>query len=462
MENKDRYVTPLDILGIQRALQERCLLLEGGFSMARDRTLPDTVASLESFEDLVRRDKEREKDGLPRRIRWSKTLVAPGKVITIPYVEEEKLVHGRFEPENIKKVSAYGMPPHARMSGGGVQLNEPDIDEDTGSGKGEVGDVIGEVPIGRGSGVGDDGDDGDGDDDGPPGSGAGDQSDGHLEEEAYDLGKRLTERLQLPNLREKIKKFPTDEYAYDLTDRHHGSGQVLDRKETLRQIVKANLALGRINKDHLDPSRMVVGPEQRVYRVLSRERVWKSQAAVFFARDYSGSMYGDPTSALRSQHLMIYAWLLVQYEKRVVPRFFVHDTEAREVTAQQYFALGSWGGGTYIPSVYKEITKTIEGEGLGAEYNIYLFQGTDGDDGDMEGEEAIPEIHKIFGYVNRMGVTIFKYPYYGDQKTVFEAYVEKGGILERRDIFRMHIMPQYYNVTDEMNVEALKALIAQD
>src|SRR3989338_3491999 len=103
MENKDRYVTPLDILGIQRALQERCLLLEGGFSMARDRTLPDTVASLESFEDLVRRDKEREKDGLPRRIRWSKTLVAPGKVITIPYVEEEKLVHGRFE----KNVSAY-------------------------------------------------------------------------------------------------------------------------------------------------------------------------------------------------------------------------------------------------------------------------------------------------------------------------------------------------------------------
>ncbi len=450
MESNDRYVTKLDTLGMQRAVQARCRQLRDRFGIVPNRIRLGKAASLESFEDLVKRDKEREEDGFPRRIRWKRILAGAGKVITVPYVEEGQLVHGRFEPKNLEQMSAFGMRP-----------NEPDLGETPGAGDGEVGDVIGETPIGRGPGDGDD-DDGDGDDDGPPGPGAGDEPGDHLEEEAYELGKRLTERLQLPNLREKVKKFPTDEYTYDLTDRHRGSGQVLDKKETLKQILKTNLALGRIDKDDLDPSKMVVGPEQRVYRVLSRERVWKSQAVAFFVRDYSGSMWGDPTQALVSQHLMIYAWLLVQYEKRVIPRFFVHDTEAREVTAQQYFTLNAWGG-TYIPSVYKEINKTVEGEGLEAEYNLYLFQGTDGDDGD-DGEVAIPELRKILGYVNRMGVTLFKHPYYQSQghKTVFEEYIEKSGILEWRDVFRMYLMPRYWDVTDEMNIEALKALIAQD
>jgi hypothetical protein len=104
----------------------------------------------------------------------------------------------------------------------------------------------------------------------------------------------------------------------------------------------------------------------------------------------------------------------------------------------------------------------VEGEGLESDYNIYVFQGTDGDDGDGEGEYSLPELQKILRYANRMGVTLFKHPYYQGRKTIFEEYIEKGGILERRDVFRMHIMPRYYNVTEEMNIEALKALIAQD
>ena len=181
-------------------------------------------------------------------------------------------------------------------------------------------------------------------------------------------------------------------------------------------------------------------------------------------RDCSGSMWGEPTKALLSQHLMIYAWLLVQYKKRVIPRFFVHDHDAQEVTARQYFTFNSRGG-TYIPSAYKKINRVIEGEDLASQYNIYLFQGTDGDDGD-DGTEAIPEIKKILAYVSRMGVTLFKYSYYTNEniKTIFEEYVERGEILTRRDVFRMHIMPNDYwrRISDEMNIEALRILIAQD
>ena len=169
-------------------------------------------------------------------------------------------------------------------------------------------------------------------------------------------------------------------------------------------------------------------------------------------------MGGKPTEAIISQHLMIYAWLLHQYEKLVIPRFFVHDTEAREVSVQEYFTLMA-GGGTLIPSVYKEITKAVESESLARDYNIYVFQGTDGDDFD-DGKQAIPEIEKILGYVNRMGVSVLKGPY-GDGKTRFEGYIEKGGFLERKSVFRMHVMP-VHEVTEEKNIEAIKALIAQD
>lgn len=441
------YMTELDKLGMRLALKRK---VRKQFAIWGEQTIAGKTTSLESFQDLLKRDKERKEDGFPSKIKFRRVLTASNKVINIPYVDEEQLVHGQFEPKNIVSLEVQAA----------YSLNIPDIDETPGHGDDEVGDVIGEVPM---PGKGGDGD-GDGDDgDQPGGPGAGDEGADHaIEEEAYELGKRLMEQLKLPNLKDKARKVPTDEYTYDLTDRHRGSGQVLDKKETLKRIVKTNLIIGKIDKDAIDTKKMVISPGDMVYRVLSRERVWKAQAVVCFVRDYSGSMWRDPTRALVSQHLMIYAWLLVQYERRVIPRFFVHDTNAREVSAKEYFGFGS-GGGTFIASGYKKINEVVEGEGLESDYNIYVFQGTDGDDGDGEGEFALPELEKILKYASRMGVTLFKHPYYSSQniKTIFEQYIEKGGILERRDVFRMHIM-SYYNVTEEMNIEALKALIAQD
>ena len=338
---------------------------------------------------------------------------------------------------------------------------EPDIDEGTGHGDGDVGDVVGHVPIGGT-------DDGDGDGDGTgdqPGPGAGGEATGEdrFEEEAYEAGNKLTERLKLPNIKEKIKKIPSDEYTYELTDRHKRSGQVLDRRQTLRNIQRTNLVLGTITEDDLDPTKMVVDPNDRVYRVLSREIIWISQAVVFFIRDYSGSMYGRPTQALVAQHLMIYGWLLSQYgRKRVTPRFIVHNHAAQEVSAREYFTATAWGG-TFIPSAYKKVNEIVRGENLQRDYDIYVFQGSDGDDGD-NGMYAVPEMKTMLSYVNRMGVTLFKHPYWGavSEDTIFERYVKEAKIHERRDVFRMHIMPNYWYITNQQNEEAIKALIAQD
>ena len=390
-------------------------------------------APMESFEELLKRDEQREKDGFPKKIKIGKILAGPGKIIAVPYVEEEKLIHGEFEPKTDEE--------------GNIEGEEER--EMAGHGQGEVGDVIDERSAeSEGEGEGDD----------PQ---AGDGSGEHaIDADVYKIGKELSEKFQLPNLKDKGKKIPTDEYIYDLTDRHRGSGQLLDKKETLRSIVKTNIALGRISKDNVDISKFIVSPADKVYRVLSREKIWKSQAVVFFLRDYSGSMYGEPTKAILAQHLMIYSWLLVQYEKLVIPRFVVHDTQAEEVSVEDYFKKSD-GGGTYIPSGYEKITEIVEGEALDRDYNIYVFQGTDGDDGD-DGRRAIPEIDKILSYVNRMGVCVLKHPYYGDNKeTRFEQYVQEGNIMDEKELFRMHTTPSM-GVTEEKNIEVIKALIAQD
>src|SRR3989338_950676 len=379
----------------------------------------------ESFDELLKRDALREKDGFEKRIKIRRILAGPGKIIAIPYVVEEKLIHGDFEPTG----------EHGQ--------------DEAGRGEGEFGSVVAEIPIW--------GDEGEGDIDSESDSNAGDGEGSHgIETEAYQLGKELSEKLKLPNLKDKVKKVPTDEYIYDLTDRHKGSGQLLDKKETLKSIIKSNKILDRLDENNPDMTNLVVGPQDKVYRVLSRERIWKSQAVVFFLRDYSGSMIGYPTRAIISQHLMLYSWLLFQYEKLVIPRFIVHDTVAKEVSVDNYFKVAS-GGGTLIPSAYKLINQIVEEENLPRDYNIYVFQGTDGDDSD-EGELAVPEIEIILSYVNLMGVSLLGTPYNEGRETEFEKYIKIGRFIERNNIFRMHKM-SYRNPSDKENEEAIKALV---
>lgn len=382
----------------------------------------------ESFEELLKRDEQREKDGFSKKIKIRRILVDKGKIIVVPYVEEEKFIHGDFEP-----TGEHG-------------------EDEAGQGKGEVGEVIAEIPL-----TGDEGD-GESGDDGDPSAGEGEGQHG-IETEAYQLGKELSQKLQLPNLKDKSKKVPTDEYVYDLTDRHRRTGQFLDIKETLKSIVKGNLALGRFDVNHIDPAKLVVAPQFKVFRILSKEKVWKSPAVVFFLRDYSGSMQGAPTEAVVSQHLMIFSWLLFEHEKLIIPRFIVHDIVAKEVSVDRYFRENA-GGGTFIPSGYRKINEIVESEGLARDYNIYVFQGTDGDDFD-DGKEAIPEIEKILTYVNRMGVSVLKSPYAGDRESRFGQYIKAGGFEERKILFRMHVMSSQ-DVTDEENEEAVKVLVAQD
>jgi hypothetical protein len=377
-----------------------------------------------SIDDLLEWDKQREKDGFPRKIRVGR-MVKPGKgdkdkVVVVPTTVEEKFIHDlSFDPTQ------------EEQSGG--------------TGEGEEGEIIGEEPVRGDAGAGD--------------AGEGEMGPHEMESSAYDLGRLLTEQFELPNLKEKGKKRALARYTYDLTDKNRGFGQVLDKKASLRKILETNTGLGNISDwNDIDPTRLLVSPTDMIYRILSREIDYESQALVFFIRDYSGSMNGLPTEVVVSQHVLIYSWLLYQYARQVESRFILHDTEATEVPDFYTYYNSKVAGGTKVVSAYRLVNTIVDHENLAQDYNIYVFQGTDGEDWDTEGKETVPELKKMLTYANRMGITITHENAGAGKKTVVEKYVLDSKLLdEKPDLLRLDVVQ--VNADETRLIEGIKKLI---
>ena len=380
-----------------------------------------------TLEELLDRDRQREEDGFPRKIRIGR-LVKPGKglkgkIIIVPGTVEEKFYHD----------STVQAPDEGRPSGG--------------TGDEEVGEVIGEQPVREeegGAGAG-------------PGGGG---EEGHeMEASAYDLGKILSETFKLPNLKDKGKKNRSlTRVSYDLTDRNRGVGQILDKKATMRRILETNIALGNVpDIDDIDPTKFLIAPRDKVYRVFSPEKEYEPQAMLFFLRDYSGSMAGRTTELIVSQHVLIYSWLLYQYAGQAEVRFILHDTEAKEVPDFYTYHNSGVAGGTQVHSAYHLVNQIVEKESLINDYNIYVFHGTDGDDWDTTGEKAIPELKQMLEYTGRVGITIAESR--KDGLTDVGRYLDASGLLkDKPDLIRLDVFKD--DADESRLIEGIRKLMS--
>lgn len=391
------------------------------------------MTSIHSLEYLLARDIQREKDGFPRKIQVGKMIKqgrdGDDKVVVVPTTVEEKLMHDRIS------VNEEGQD---RGDGG----------SEGGAGEGQEGDVIGEQPVREEPG------------DGQGGAGQGEGGSHEIEANAYDLGRILTEQFQLPNLMEKGKKRSLTRYSYDLTDKNRGFGQVLDKKATLRRIIQTNIGLQRVGcRQPVDPLKLLISPRDRVYRILSKEKDYESQAVVFFVRDYSGSMSGKPTELVVNQHVLIYSWLIYQYQKQVQTRFILHDTEAKEVFDFNTYYNSRVAGGTQVSTAYKLVNSIVAEENLARDNNIYVFHGTDGDDWDAKGEEAIPQLEIMLEYASRVGITIAENGYGIPGRSEVQAYLKRSGLLEdQHKHLRLDVLA--IDSTETRLIEGIKTLIS--
>jgi len=386
-------------------------------------------SALKTLDELIEKDKQREKDGFPRKIKIGKvTKPLPGskaKVVVVPTTSEPKFYHDNSITEDNEEATG-------------------------GSGKGEEGQVIGKQKVDQHQGEGE-----------GEGAGQGDEGDHDIATDAEELGKILTEEFELPNLKNKGNKRSLTKYTYTLTDRNREFGQLIDKKETLRSIVKTNIMLGNIDgKNDFDPTKLIVNPKDKIYRIMSKEKDYEAQAIVFFIRDYSGSMQGAPTEIVVSQHLMIYSWLMYQYQSNVITRFIVHDTKAKEVPDFHTYYRYQVAGGTQVYPAFEMLNKIINDEQLVKDFNIYVFYGTDGDDWETRGEKTIAELQKIIPLINRCGITIARNSWSRGQKTTVEKYIEDSGLLKKYKNFIKMDTLDAEKASDDAIIGSIKRLIS--
>jgi uncharacterized sporulation protein YeaH/YhbH (DUF444 family) len=388
-----------------------------------------------TLDELLEKDKKREEDGFKRKIRIGQ-IVKPGsggkdKIIVVPTTVEEKFIHDEIT----------------------LDQEQGEGESTGGTGEGEEGDIIGEQPVRPEEGEGE----GEGAGEGP---GEGQGGEHEFESNAYELGKVLSQDFELPNLKDKGKKRTLARYIYDLTVKNMGVGQFLDKKATLKKIVETNITLGNIpDASNIDTTKFIISPQDLIYRILSREKDYESQALVFFLRDYSGSMGGKVTQTVVSQHVMLYSWLMYQYEKQVETRFILHDTDAKEVSDFYKYYSYKVAGGTKVFTAFKLVNDIVERESLARDYNIYVFHGTDGDDWDKEGTQTIAEIERMLAYAARVGITIVEHSYVGSKQTEVEKYLKTSGILTKhKDLIKMDVMGE--NVDDSRIIQGIKRLIS--
>lgn len=387
---------------------------------------PDYI-SLKTLDELIEKDKQREKDGFPRRIKIGR-IVKPvagnrQQVIVVPTTYEPKLYHD----------------------------DDPTEEQTTGgSGEGEEGEIIARQPLvpreGEGAGQ---------------GAGQGEEQEHEILADVEQLGRIITERFNLPNLKNKGRKFSITKYDYDLTDRNREFGQLLDKKATLRQIIKTNIQLGNIDPNEpLSPEDFVINPKDKIFRILSPEKTYEAQAIVFFIRDYSGSMEGKPTEVVVSQHMLIYSWLMYQYQSNVQTRFIVHDTVAKEVPDFYTYYKYQVAGGTYVYPAFELLNSIIENEQLFKDYNIYVFYGTDGDDWESTGERMLQALEKSLFFVNRCGISVVNNGF-SSGKTNVEQYIEKSGLLNtKKDLLRLYKFTELSPSEDEI-IESIRFLVSE-
>ncbi len=238
-----------------------------------------------------------------------------------------------------------------------------------GQGEGEEG-----TPIGRADGA----------EPGAAGSGPGEhilEVDVPLEELAEMLG----EELELPNIEPKGKKNVVSDKARYTGISQTGPESLRHAKRTFKRALLRQVATGTY-----DPRNPVIIPirEDRRYRTWKTKQEPEANAVIVYMMDVSGSMGEEQKEIVRMESFWIDTWLRKQY-KNIETRYIIHDAVAREVDQETFYHTRE-SGGTVISSAYKLAKQILDRDYSVADWNIYFFHFSDGDNwGEVDTDECL-------------------------------------------------------------------------
>lgn len=214
-----------------------------------------------------------------------------------------------------------------------------------------------------------------------------------------ELADILGEELQLPRIEPKGSKLHSDNNKYTGLA-PVGPDSLRHFKSSYKRALKRYIASGLY-----DPKNPVIVPVRQDYRYRSVKKTQspKANAVVIYIMDVSGSMGKDQKEIVRLESFWINTWLKKHY-KGLETRFIIHDAAAREVDENTFFRT-SESGGTLISSAYKLCRQIIMADYPPAEWNIYPFHFSDGDNWSGDDTKLCMKVLKegIIPHVNFFG-----------------------------------------------------------
>ena len=189
-----------------------------------------------------------------------------------------------------------------------------------------------------------------------------------------ELAQMLSEELELPNIESKgLRNVEVEEVRYSGILKQ-GPESLHHFRRTYKEALRRSIASGEY-----DPDNPVVIPnkDDRRYRAFSVVKKPVTNALIIYMMDVSGSMGDEQKEIVRLTSFWLDTWLSRQY-KGLERRYIIHDATAKEVDQETFYRTKE-SGGTLISSAYRMAVNIIEEDFPPAEWNIYLFHFSDGD-----------------------------------------------------------------------------------
>lgn len=171
--------------------------------------------------------------------------------------------------------------------------------------------------------------------------------------------------------------------------------EIVDEEEKFEEETERLVALRALYDQLLDRYNRVpfIEPDHDVrYRRFERTPKLITRAVMFCLMDVSGSMTQERKNNAKRFFLLLNLFLSSRY-KYVEVVFIRHTVQAQEVDEETFFHSQETGG-TAVSSVLAEMQEIIRQRYL-SEWNIYAAQASDGDNDDVDTEEAVKRIAEL-------------------------------------------------------------------
>jgi hypothetical protein len=199
-----------------------------------------------------------------------------------------------------------------------------------------------------------------------------------------ELAEILGDELELPRIEPKGKANITDEKARYTSIRRTGPESLRHFRRTYMEALRRQISS---NTYDAAAPRVIPVREDKRYRSWTTTPLPQTTAVVIYLMDVSGSMTDEQKQVVRTAAFWLDTWLGSQYDG-IETRYIIHDAVAREVDEETFYHTRE-SGGTRISSAYKVCAEMIKQRFPPSEWNIYVFQFSDGDNWGEDNEQSL-------------------------------------------------------------------------